>query len=83
MMLPMLITPTCVVICGFTKGETPKIQLLLHVQYCAREMQTKFDETSEITRISVMKLRTFVSDEKAANFQCFYCSNVGEISQAR
>ena len=80
MMLPMLITPTCVVICGFTKGETPKIQLLLHVQYCAREMQTKFDEISEI---SVMKLRTFVSDEKAANFQCFYCSNVGEISQAR
>ena len=53
------------------------------VQYCAKEMQTKFAEISEITRISVMKLRTFASDEKAAKFRCFYFSNVGEISQAR
>ena len=46
-------------------------------------MQTKFAEISEITRISAIKLRTFASDEKAAIFRCFYCSNVGEISQAR
>ena len=37
---------------------------------------------SEITRISAIKLRTFASDEKAAKFRCFYCSHVGEISQA-
>ena len=55
----------------------------IHVQYCAKEMQTKFAEISEITRISAIKLRTFASDEKAAKFRCFYCSNVGEISQAR
>ena len=53
------------------------------IQYCAKEMQTKFAEISEITRISAIKLRTFASDEKAAKFRCFYCSNVGEISQAR
>ena len=46
-------------------------------------MQTKFAEISEITRISAIKLRTFASEEKAAKFRCFYCSNVGEISQAR
>ena len=46
-------------------------------------MQTKFAERSEITRISAIKLRTFASDEKAAKFRCFYCSAVGEISQAR
>ena len=47
-------------------------------------MQTKFSEISEITRISAIKLRTFASDEKAAKFRCYpYCSNVGEISQAR
>ena len=46
-------------------------------------MQTKFAEISEITRISAIKLRTFASDEKAAKIRCFYCSNVGEISQAR
>jgi len=54
-----------------------------NIQYCAKEMQTKFAEISEITRISAIKLRTFASDEKAAKFRCFYCSNVGEISQAR
>ena len=53
------------------------------IQYCAKEMQTKFAEISEITRISAIKLRTFASDEKAAKFRCFYCSNVGEISQPR
>ena len=53
------------------------------VQYCAKEMQTKFAEISEITRISAIKLRTFASDEKAAKFRCFYCPNVGKISQAR
>ena len=47
-----------------------------------KEMQTKFAEISEITRISAIKLRTFASDEKAAKFRCFYCSHVGEISQA-
>ena len=52
------------------------------LQYCAKEMQTKFAEISEITRISAIKFRTFVSDENAAKFRCFYCSNVGEISQA-
>ena len=46
-------------------------------------MQTKFAEISEITRISAIKLRTFASDEKAAKFRCFYCSNVGEISQGK
>ena len=34
-------------------------------------------------RISAIKLRNFASDEKAAKFRCFYCSHVGEISQAR
>ena len=53
------------------------------VQYCAKELQTKFAEISEVTRISAIKLRTFASDEKVAKFRCFYCSNVGEISQAR
>ena len=52
------------------------------IQYCAKEMQTKFAEISEITRISAIKLRTFASDEKAAKFRCFYCSHVGKISQA-
>ena len=28
------------------------------IQYCAKEMQTKFAEISEITRISAIKLRT-------------------------
>ena len=55
----------------------------LFIQYCAKEMQTKFAEISEITRISAIKLRTFASDEKAAKFRCFYCPNVGKISQAR
>ena len=55
----------------------------MNLQYCAKEMQTKFAEISEITRISEIKLRTFASDEKVAKFRCFYCSNVGEISQAR
>ena len=55
---------------------TPKIQ------YCAKEMHTKFAEISEITLTSAIKFRTFVLDENAANFRCFYCSNVGEISQA-
>ena len=31
-------------------------------------MQAKFADFSEITRISVIKFRTFVSDENAANF---------------
>ena len=53
------------------------------IQYCAKEMQTKFAEIGEITRISAINLRTFASNEKAAKFRCFYCSNVGEISQAR
>ena len=53
------------------------------IQDCAKEMQTKFAEISEITRISAIKLRTFASDEKAAKSRCFYCSVVGEISQAR
>ena len=53
------------------------------IQYYAKEMQTKFAEISEITRISAIKLRTFASDEKAAKFRCFYCSNVGEISQGK
>ena len=35
----------------------------IHLQYCAKEMQTKFAEISEITRISAIKLRTFASDE--------------------
>ena len=52
------------------------------LQYCAKEMQTKFATISEITRISAIKFRTFVSDENAAKFWCFYCSNAGEISQA-
>ena len=43
-------------------------------------MQAKF---AEITRISAIKLRTFASDGKAAKFRCFYCSDVGEISQGR
>ena len=30
----------------------------LNVQYCAKEMQAKFAEISEITRISAIKLRT-------------------------
>ena len=56
----------------------------LFIQYCAKEMQTKFAEISEITQISAIKWRTFPSDEKAARFRCsFYCSNVGKISQAR
>ena len=55
----------------------------MNLQYCAKEMQTKFAEISEIMRISEIKLRTFASDEKVAKFRCFYCSNVGEISQAR
>ena len=46
-------------------------------------MQTKFAKISEITRIPAIRLRTFASDEKAAKFRCFYCSDVGEISQAR
>ena len=33
----------------------------MYVQYCAKEMQTKFAEISEITRISAIKLRTFAS----------------------
>ena len=57
--------------------------MAIGVQYCAKEMQRKFAEISEITRISAIILRTFASDEKAAKFRCFYCSNVGEISQAR
>ena len=35
----------------------------IHLQYCAKEMQTKFAEISEITRISAINLRTFGSDE--------------------
>ena len=46
-------------------------------------MQAKFAEISEITRISATKLRTFASDEEAAKFRCFHCSDVGEVSQAR
>ena len=61
----------------------PASNLIFVLQYCAKEMQTKFAEISEITRISAIKLRTFASDEKAAKFLCFYCSNVSEISQAR
>ena len=64
-----------------------RVKFYLHaryfkVQHCAKEMQTKFAEISEITRISAMKFRTFLSDENAAKFRCLYCSNVGEISQA-
>lgn len=36
MILPMFGTPTRVVICLFIKGETPKIQLLLHVDKSMR-----------------------------------------------
>ena len=57
-------------------------QLQSEVQYCSKEMQTKFAEISEITRITAIKLRTYASDEKGAKFRCFYCSDVGEISQA-
>ena len=39
------------------------------LQYCAKEMQTKFATISEITRISAIKFRTFVSDENAAKFR--------------
>ena len=46
-------------------------------------MQAKFNEINEMTRISAIKFRTFASDEKAAKFRCFYCSDVGEISQVR
>ena len=35
----------------------------IDLQYCAKEMQTKFAEISESTRISAIKLRTFASDE--------------------
>ena len=59
-----------------------KKKLEIYIQYCAKEMQTKFAEISEITRMSAIILRTFASDEKAAKFRCFYCSHVGEISQA-
>ena len=45
-------------------------------------MQMKFAEISETTQISAIKFRTFVSGENAAKFRFFYCSNVGEISQA-
>ena len=43
----------------------------LYIQYCAKEMQTKFSEISKITRISAIKLRTFVSDKKGASID--YC----------
>ena len=46
----------------------PASNLIFVLQYCAKEMQTKFAEIREITRISAIKLRTFASDEKAANF---------------
>ena len=45
-------------------------------------MQMKFAEISETTQISAIKFRTFVSGENVAKFRFFYCSNVGEISQA-
>ena len=65
------------------KDEVKHAHLVNSVQHCAKEMRTKFAEISEITRISAIKLRTFASHEKATKFRCFYCSNVGEISQAR
>ena len=37
-------------------------------QYCAKEMQAKFAEISEITRISAIKMRTFVLDKMRRNF---------------
>ena len=60
-----------------------KYNTFSQLQNCAKEMQAKFAEISEITRISAIKLRPFASDEKAAKFRCFFCSTVGEISQAR
>ena len=48
-----------------------------------KKCERNFPEISEITRISAIKLRTFASEEKAAKIRCFYCSNVGEILQAR
>ena len=49
------------------EGGHQSLCLLNCLQYCAKEMQTKFAEISEIMRISAIKLRTFASDEKAAN----------------
>ena len=43
------------------------IRVPTDLQYCANEMQTKFAEICEITRISAIKLRTFVSDEQMPN----------------
>ena len=39
------------------------------IQYCAKEMRTKFAEISETMRISAIKFQTFVSDENAAKFR--------------
>ena len=63
-------------------GLSPLSFHRIDLQYCAKEMQTKFAEISETTRISAIKFRTFVSDENAAKFRFFYCFNIGEISQA-
>ena len=52
------------------------------LQYCAKEMQMKFAEISEMTWISAIKFQTFVSDENVTKFRSLYCSNVGEILQA-
>ena len=52
------------------KGESlNKYNTFSQLQYCAKQMQAKFAEISEITRISAIKLRTFASDEKAAKFR--------------
>ena len=51
------------------KGESLNKYNTLSQQYCAKQMQAKFAEISEITRISAIKLRTFASDEKAAKFR--------------
>ena len=57
------------------------IRVPTDLQYCAKEMQTKFAEICEITRISAIKLRTFVSDEQMPNNPGDKARDTGGTSQ--
>ena len=83
----MLFTPQCRYFLSFREGTSIKtlhVPNLIPTVLCKRNANEICRNKRNYAKFgNQIALRTFASDEKAAKFRCFYCSNVGEISQAR